>query len=275
VRGGGPTRGAAAAEARVVGGRLRDGAFHPNRLATTDHPGQALLRLPVFKDADPAEVSLLAFEIELAPDAGGAYLATLRGVVGPADALAAVQQGILEMMAADPADHRSLVSIIDGPENGNNDGVITPDEIESSGLIRSMLDPDVTLRSVDGALLSIGFQLHLKPCAEGRCVDAPPISPCHDRIRDGDETDVDCGGSCPLACAGARACLAPDDCQSGMCGGGGMCAAPSCTDGRTNWLETDVDCGGSCPRCDLGRRCLSNQDCESLRCGPAGTCLAW
>ena len=44
---------------------------------------------------------------------------------------------------------------------------------------------------------------------------------CFDGILNGDETDVDCGGSC-VAC-------------------------PTCSDGVQNGDETGVDCGGSCP----------------------------
>ncbi len=48
---------------------------------------------------------------------------------------------------------------------------------------------------------------------------------CADGIQNGDETGVDCGGSCPNAC-------------------------PTCTDGIMNGDETGLDCGGSgCPDC--------------------------
>ncbi|MCI5221238.1 MAG: hypothetical protein D3924_00790, partial [Candidatus Electrothrix sp. AR4] len=45
-------------------------------------------------------------------------------------------------------------------------------------------------------------------------------SSCSDGIQNGDETGVDCGGSCPNACS-------------------------SCSDGVQNGDETDIDCGGS------------------------------
>jgi hypothetical protein len=34
---------------------------------------------------------------------------------------------------------------------------------------------------------------------------------------DGDETDVDCGGSCPNKCANGYGCDNPTDCQSNNC----------------------------------------------------------
>lgn len=64
---------------------------------------------------------------------------------------------------------------------------------------------------------------------------------CHDGIQDGDETGVDCGGSCAA------------------CGG-------TCTDGILDNKETDVDCGGSCPQCAVGKGCLVNADCKSGSC---------
>ncbi|MEW7280286.1 GEVED domain-containing protein [Aquimarina sp. 2201CG1-2-11] len=51
--------------------------------------------------------------------------------------------------------------------------------------------------------------------------DAPT---CNDGIQNGDETGIDCGGSC-------EPCI----------------AEPSCTDGIQNGDETGIDCGGSCP----------------------------
>jgi hypothetical protein len=118
-------------------------------------------------------------------------------------------------------------------------------EVEAAQLVQALIRPDVALRGFAGELLSLGFQVHLAPCAVGRCSDAAPVDRCHDRVRDGDESDVDCGGSCPLACAGGLACRGPADCQTGTCGAG-TCTAPSCTDGVRDGFETGVDCGWIC-----------------------------
>ena len=54
---------------------------------------------------------------------------------------------------------------------------------------------------------------------------------CNDGIRNGDETDIDCGGSCP------------------PCDGG---VTETCFDGIQNQDETGVDCGGAiCPPCSI------------------------
>jgi formylglycine-generating enzyme required for sulfatase activity len=89
----------------------------------------------------------------------------------------------------------------------------------------------------------------------------------NDGIKDGDETDVDCGGTSGKTCAPGKGCLAPADCDSAVCAGG-ACAAPTPTDGVANADETDVDCGGAAaPKCAPTKRCKVHGDCA------AGACL--
>src|SRR5947207_11260847 len=106
-------------------------------------------------------------------------------------------------------------------------------------------------------------------CKSGLCMNAacaPVPATCRDGIRNGTETDLDCGGAeCP-ACADTQACLDAHDCSSGICAIG-TCRAPSCTDGARNGTETDVDCGGSaCPGCATGRDCRASSDCAGGLC---------
>lgn len=55
------------------------------------------------------------------------------------------------------------------------------------------------------------------------CLVPPPPPPCQDTVQNGDETDVDCGGSCPTKCAQGQKCINPADCVTGSCGfNGGM-----------------------------------------------------
>jgi hypothetical protein len=64
-------------------------------------------------------------------------------------------------------------------------------------------------------------------CVKGKCVTTgsggqttPPTPTCADGIKNGNETDVDCGGpTCPK-CADGKTCLGATDCQSGVCSGG-------------------------------------------------------
>lgn len=77
-----------------------------------------------------------------------------------------------------------------------------------------------------------------------------------DGVKNGNESDVDCGGGggAPL-CANGKSCVSDCDCASGTCQGY-LCVAASCTDGVKNGNETDVDCGGpDCRPCRDGYKC--------------------
>ena len=109
-------------------------------------------------------------------------------------------------------------------------------------------------------------------CLDGTCGLAPR---CDDSLRNGDETDVDCGGSCGATCANGQTCGDDGDCASGFCQSGACAPAPPCRDGIQNGDETDVDCGGgSCPRCGDGKKCRSFTDCAGHRC-LGGICQSW
>jgi endoglucanase len=125
----------------------------------------------------------------------------------------------------------------------------------------------------------------------------PAAGSCTDGVKNGSESDVDCGGSCSAKCANGKTCGGNTDCTSNGCVNGtcqtptctdgvqdgtetgkdcgGSCAAcPSCTDGVKNGSETDVDCGGSCSAdCANGKLCASGADCQSANC-VSGTCQA-
>jgi hypothetical protein len=108
-------------------------------------------------------------------------------------------------------------------------------------------------------------------CAPGQaCLQHACVSPsCANKVRDGDETDVDCGGSCPGCPLGLR-CETRRDCASTTCDPATRrCVPDPCHDGVRGGDETDVDCGGSCPRCADGRRCKVDFDCASDDCDPA------
>jgi hypothetical protein len=102
---------------------------------------------------------------------------------------------------------------------------------------------------------------------------AASASMCADGVKDGDETDVDCGGAACGRCAPGRACAAGSDCEGGACLAG-VCAVASCLDGIRDGTETDVDCGGGlCPLCGDGLGCASPEHCASGVCA-AGACAA-
>jgi hypothetical protein len=120
-------------------------------------------------------------------------------------------------------------------------------------------------------------------CTNGYCnasnVCATPT--CTDGVKNGTETDVDCGGAtCDgqgKTCADTRTCAVAADCTNGYCNASNVCATPTCTDGVKNGTETDVDCGGA--TCDAqGKTCVNTKaclvaaDCTSTYCDPTYRC---
>jgi hypothetical protein len=103
------------------------------------------------------------------------------------------------------------------------------------------------------------------------CNNHQCVSSCGDNVKDGKETDKDCGGPCPK-CADTKMCANNTDCTSGKCTGG-TCAAPTCSDSVKNQGEGDVDCGGPCSGCADGKTCGGNGDCTSGACA-GGLCIS-
>ena len=124
---------------------------------------------------------------------------------------------------------------------------------------------------------------------------APTLPTCDDGIKNGAETDIDCGGSLCPGCTESQLCNSDRDCLERTCVGG-TCAksasptakpttgspttmsptmspttmspttnAPTqgtCFDGVKNGKESDVDCGGNtCPKCGVGKDCRNGTDC--------------
>jgi hypothetical protein len=87
---------------------------------------------------------------------------------------------------------------------------------------------------------------------------------CSDAVKDGGETDKDCGGPCN-PCADGLHCVGAADCQSGVCKNK-ICKPPTCNDNTKNGPETDTDCGGPCPPCGENKTCGAPTDCLSGVC---------
>lgn len=68
----------------------------------------------------------------------------------------------------------------------------------------------------------------LADCDDPACVAEPACAPtCDNGKQDGNETAVDCGGSCP-PCGDRAACRVNRDCDSGLCGGEHCVRLASC-----------------------------------------------
>lgn len=104
--------------------------------------------------------------------------------------------------------------------------------------------------------------------------DAQPEDPCQNGIKDGEETDIDCGFGCS-PCDDFMHCLGPANCKSGKCKQvlvdsmyQYICDEPSCDDGLSNGDETGGDCGGLVceARCSISQPCVGDYDCASDYC---------
>ena len=102
-------------------------------------------------------------------------------------------------------------------------------------------------------------------CLSGRCSDPNEYPSCSDKVKNGGESDIDCGGLCPTRCPLGAECILGTDCASTACVND-ICQNPTCTDGYKNGSETDVDCGGSCGPCGVGQACLVAGDCSPALC---------
>jgi hypothetical protein len=95
-----------------------------------------------------------------------------------------------------------------------------------------------------------------------------------DGVKNGTETDVDCGGTSGTLCAPTKICLANTDCggANATCNAG-FCR--NCGDTVKNGNETDVDCGGICgSNCGFNKICGGNADCGSDNCASSRCGLA-
>jgi hypothetical protein len=123
--------------------------------------------------------------------------------------------------------------------------------------------------------------------AEAARADAPPDTParevgaatgCVDNRKDGQETDIDCGGPACPKCGLDQGCIADSDCgawpgcdvKKGGCACDAVahkCVVNHCVDHKQNVGETGIDCGGGeCAGCAPGVACALHSDCASGGC---------
>ena len=130
---------------------------------------------------------------------------------------------------------------------------------------------------VAGTLALVGSFLSVSACSSsgeegmnpGASTTVSEIDPaCTNGLLDGDETDVDCGGSCVKSCQGESSSGASSGGASSGGGGGG-----GGVNGVRDGSETDVDCGGpSAPKCAEDKGCATDSDCD-VACSYAKKCI--
>lgn len=107
---------------------------------------------------------------------------------------------------------------------------------------------------------------------------SPPAT-CCDGARNGSESDVDCGGSCPR-CIDGKDCASRDDCKSAFCVNS---ACQPCTVSEPCGSEDGIDCiceplAGGGAACNSARVPVSKPTCDEcpagMNCLPTGSSFA-
>ena len=121
---------------------------------------------------------------------------------------------------------------------------------------------------VASSLIVLGTLLFTSACSSSSDADGDTTTAkaetnptCLNGVSDGDETGIDCGGSCV---AGCNAQGLPDNSP--------INGAPPGSNGKQDGTETDVDCGGGGAKCGEGKNCKADADCD-VACGYAGKCV--
>ncbi|MDO8480575.1 MAG: hypothetical protein Q7S65_02030, partial [Nanoarchaeota archaeon] len=145
--------------------------------------------------------------------------------------------------------------------NGERDGSET--DVDCGGICGATCGTDKTCQRNADCSLNYCHPTTLK-CA---------VPSCTDTLRNGNESDTDCGGSCSVKCALNKACRVSPDCSSGQCTNG-LCSINICANSIKDSSETDLDCGGSVcgATCRNGALCLNSTDCQSNYCNSFGRC---
>ena len=104
-------------------------------------------------------------------------------------------------------------------------------------------------------------------CINGSCDEICLPAACDDSVRNGLETDVDCGGPDCALCPDGSTCASQSDCDGATTCFENVCVGPDCLNGTLDGSETDVDCGGpDCGPCGAGEGCVIAGDCTDLVC---------
>ncbi len=73
-----------------------------------------------------------------------------------------------------------------------------------------------------GRIIQQGASFGFVSCSLAEVLDTKEPT-CNDTKMNGDETYIDCGGSCPVGCVNTRPCMVNTDCANGCCASDGTC----------------------------------------------------
>lgn len=107
----------------------------------------------------------------------------------------------------------------------------------------------------------------------GATLGACPPASCTDGLKNGDETDVDCGGSCPR-CANGLVCDSRDDCASALCVNFrcAACVPNNCGTDANGGCFCDPPVGGGPRVCNTRNESATTTNCGL--CPPGTNCVA-
>lgn len=98
-------------------------------------------------------------------------------------------------------------------------------------------------KSIDECVSNENICMPASTVNSGSGVSPEDVTTCANTVKDGTETDVDCGGSCAAKCLAEWGCTINADCASGIC------FEDKCTNGLNNVCCFSKDAGGSVIRC--------------------------
>jgi hypothetical protein len=137
-----------------------------------------------------------------------------------------------------------VVSVNDGNDVSSDSNACTADSCSNGALVHAPLMSGAACVQGGGTVCDGGGAcvqcVTAANCTSGVCVNNA-CETCTDGVKNGMETDVDCGGTC-LGCGLGKPCVVGTDCASGVCTAS-MCQGPvvlftSPADGATAALET-------------------------------------
>ena len=210
-------------------------------------------------DADPVVVRVSYLRATLVSDGHGGFDAYVAGAIVHEEAVGAAFASVDQMLTARPGDHFAFVRIFDTERRPHR----VPAEFRGPARCdrfaavagRDDRRPGNCCRSGSACIFAV---------RDGRCMATPATATCFDRMLNGTETDLDCGGSCGTCAAGAT-CTSAADCESAACDGTCVPRPVSMASAMgSRPTSTAAATGGGCA---VGKACYSDNDCTaSVRC---------